>query len=37
MSKANPERDMAQKIAELQSFMSPLFVWKMIWEEVISA
>lgn len=35
MSKANPERDMAQKIAELQSFMSPLFVWKMIWEEVI--
>lgn len=35
MSKANQELEMAQKIAELHSFLSPLFVWKMIWEEVI--
>ena len=26
---------MAEAIAELHAFMSPLFIWKMIWEEVL--
>ena len=32
---SNKHFDEAYAIAELHSFMSPLFIWKMIWEEVI--